>query len=798
MKLSTSQQATHLEFMYEKMCLRVLYRFLIFRIFISSEQDFKFDLKFSTSERRPFIFTFSTKIQTLAIKRFTVMVPLSSVLRSVWLNLTIDLFSFIHDLNVQSGIRKLQSITVYPFCYLSELSVTSSFISDSPALNNSQTLENNSSVIYQVLNVPKIRLNEWKRTELINAQETENSKDLLKIPQLTRSSDQSLTKTSQSSTLEGEKCISAGRNPDKKRMLMQINKVCVNEQSSTSFNKIPTDSDVSKDSRSFSADAISNRLMNTTNNSTNQYEMMNNVQVKTEAEKPYQSIRLGSLYLFNSLPQPAPSFFIQQSSMKDHNESLKHKKALICSKSSYLQRISIDHHSLKELTDTDLKFKMIMAPTSYHFNNDTSLLKNHPIKELNQNLMGNINSSKKSNIINANNNNNNNNNNSSRDNIQSLYTLPPIDLADYKQSDDLSASFEESLLASLKQAVIGSELIESDLHFLPSSTALSSSKQQEIINNHNHNNDTGNKRLLNETTMTPMRNVKCSHCDLIKSIPVLSQSPPFNQLRKNMLNNTENEQCELVIAFRKQLLNASFSDNDEHNSGVDDEDTTTTTDGLGSLIYLRYHLARHHQHHRNQRSEHNNNNNNQYLAHEKCDHHLQLCDMNHSLSPNSETNACHQENDDITLKNENYPVIHTPSRASSLVYQRTHSTEDLSKSITGFELSSHWGTETANSSNESISYPIYESIPSSLPQSAQLVQHMSNVCQMDLQNTGLVNNGVLNNTTITTTTTTTANNNNNSNKSFDLNSNHDLIELIYDPILNCYYDLKSGRFYELI
>lgn len=46
------------------------------------------------------------------------------------------MFSFIHDLNVQDGLKKLQTITVYPFCYLSELSVTSSSISDVSILDS--------------------------------------------------------------------------------------------------------------------------------------------------------------------------------------------------------------------------------------------------------------------------------------------------------------------------------------------------------------------------------------------------------------------------------------------------------------------------------------------------------------------------------------------------------------------------------------------------------------------------------------------------------------------------------------
>lgn len=99
--------------------------------------------------------------------------------------------------------------------------------------------------------------------------------------------------------------------------------------------------------------------------------------------------------------------------------------------------------------------------------------------------------------------------NENDENNKMVCTPPPIDLAGYEQSDDLSASFEESLLASLKQAVLG-EAIEPDLQFL------SSSKQQMTSNNHNNK--------LRKTIKTPMTNVKYPHCEVSKPIPVPSQS----------------------------------------------------------------------------------------------------------------------------------------------------------------------------------------------------------------------------------------------------------------------------------
>ncbi|KAH8859522.1 hypothetical protein KSF78_0006968 [Schistosoma japonicum] len=754
-KLSTSQQPTYLEFMYEKMCSRILYRFMILRTFISNEQDFRFDLRFSTNERRPFIFSFSTKVDSLIMKRFTVMVPLSSVLRSVWVDLTIDLFSFIHDLNVHPVLRKLQSITVYPFCFLSELSVTSSSIGDVSIYDNSQTIENNASLVHQVLNVPKVRLNEWKGKELLNLHHGEDSK----MSNLNTADDQSCAKTSHPSSLEVQKSVLGKQDPGRKRISLKVNRVCINEQSTPSFKKVNTDSDP----RSFSAGAISNRLANTAKNYTtsllyypegndgsNQLDAVNSVKLKSKyhhrqhgLEKHCQSIRLGSLYLFNSLPQPAPNFltqsYINDMETKDIDD-LENKDVLICSKSSYLQRISIDHHSLKKLSDTDLKFKVILASSAYHLNNENSLSKRHGSMETSDSSLSSL-GSHKSNV-------------GGNNIINEVCTPPPIDLAGYERSDDLSASFEASLLASLKQAAMGGTVVP-DLQILTTSE-----KQQLTLVSHNNKSS--------ETTVTPMINAKVSCSSLLKSIPVPSQSPPINYLKMNIVNSIENEQCDIVNTLRKQILNVSFSDSDDHYAG----DDTTTTDGLGSLIYLRYHLARHHHHHHSQRCEYND----QSRVHEKYGGDSSL-NNNHQKSPKSEASTYHS---DYTMRNEDNHSILTPSRASSLIRHRTHSSEDVSQLVTGVELSSHWGTGTANSSDESISYSVCESITSSFFES----NHLSN-------NTFYVNHQI--NSRNSTVQETKMSNN----KLCDVNSTNELIELIYDPILNCYYDPKSGRFYEL-
>ncbi|CAH8840777.1 unnamed protein product [Trichobilharzia szidati] len=730
-------------------CLaRTLYRFLIFRIFLSNEHDFMFDLKFSTDDRRPFVISFSTKCDSLSIKRFCVMVPLSSVLRSMWLNLTVDLFSFIHDLKIGTSLKKLQSITVYPFCFLSQLAVTSCTITDSASFDSSRNFENKSSMIYQVLDVPKIRLNEWKQTELINFQSTNNSKDPEKISELkTVDKHNSGLNSSNTSSLEIQRNTSDKQNSGKQRISLQVNKVCINEQSSTTTKKTFIRSNITKDPRSFSAGAVVNHSNN--NNSSrnsnndkitlnpnldgsdksNQSKTVNDTKSESDeknsvTQKLCQSTCSGSLYLFNSLPQPAPNYFITE-----HNKDIDANETevddtdndMICSESSYFQRISVDQNSLKELTDTELKFKVIMASASQPSKTTSTPHNVYHFNELKNNNYFNNKNTKEGN------------------------TPTPIDLAGYERSDDLSASFEESLLASLKQAAMGGNL-DSDLLLM----------KQELTRKSVNTTDKSVKATGEQQPYQPS--------GISKSIPLPSQSSPLNHMRKNMINSNEGEKCDIVNTLRKQILNVSFSDHDDYGEGED----VTTSDGLGSLIYLRYHLTRHHQH-----CQHYH----QHLGNERLQQRDNLLvDMNHQISPTSETSTYRKHSYNFRNDNDNSSTL-------SFSHQSTQSNEDISQLITGVEVSSHWGTGTLTSSNESLPYSICENVTSRgscEPLNHQLKQH--HTCTLNQTNSK---------NTLSDIKEKQSNNN-------SINSNNQLVELIYDSILNCYYDPKSGRFYELI
>ncbi|CAH8511060.1 unnamed protein product [Heterobilharzia americana] len=736
-KMSTSSHPTYLEFIYEKICSRILYRFLIFRIFLLSEHDFKFELKFSSNDKKPFILSFSTKFQSLSTKKSCVMVPLFSVLKSMWLNLTIDMFSFLHDLKIDATLRKLQSITVYPFCFLSEISVTSGTITDSPFHKNSRNLESKTSIIYQVLNVQKIRLSEWRQTELINIQSSENFNDFKKGSNSnTTGNHQSPVKVSCPSSLEVDKRTLEKQRTGKQPVSLQIKKICINEQSSPTIKKTSTELNVSKDPRSFSAGAVVNRSNIGCNNnySTNLFyypeeddkssQSKSVIHTKSEndgqkliTETKFQSIGLGNLYLFNSLPQPAPNLFTTTYTKEVEAEAvgMEDSEDPVCSESSHLRRISIDQHSLRELSEADLKFKVFMASASHHEKCNSTLHKDYYLHGSNENPLH-INNSNEY-LLNDR-------------NIKEVNELdpPPIDLAGYERSDDLSASFEASLLASLKQAAMGGNL-ESDLLFMKQELTRQKSGETGTASSATDNKDFG---------------------------------PPYNKIRKRILNSTESEQCDILNAIRRQILNVSFSDHDDYDEGED----ATTSDGLGSLIYLRYHLAHHHgvchqpPHWRQQQQE----------PDERFGGHSPLS-VNHQVLPTSETSAFRQAN--YICSNGKDGTMCNPSPTSSMINQRIHSTEDISQLITGVELSSHWGTGTSNSSNESLSYATsgfpYE--PNQFKQQTNLQETPCNTKEQQL---------------IHSTTTP------------DINSSGQLIELIYDPVLNCYYDPKLGRFYELI
>nr|CAH8841164.1 unnamed protein product [Trichobilharzia regenti] len=701
--------------------------------------------RFSTDDRKPFVISFSTKYDSLSIKRFCVMVPLSSVLRSMWLNLTVDLFSFIHDLKIGTSLKKLQSITVYPFCFLSQLAVTSCTITDSASFDSSRNFESKSSVIYQVLDVPKIRLNEWKQTELINFQSTNSSKNPEKISEVnTVDKQNSGLNSSNTSSSEVQRNTSDKQNSGKQRIFLQVNKVCINEQSSTTTKKTFIRSNITKDPRSFSAGAVVNHSSN--NNSSrnsnndkitlnhnlegsdksNQSKTVNDTKSERDeknsvTQKLCQSTCSGSLYLFNSLPQPAPNYFITE-----HNKDIDANETevddtdddVICSESSYFQRISVDQNSLKELTDTELKFKVIMASASQPSKTTSTLHFN----ELNNNHF--------------------NNKNAKEGN-----TPTPIDLAGYERSDDLSASFEESLLASLKQAAMGGNF-DSDLLLM----------KQELT-----------RKSVNTTDKSVKATGEQQLSGISKSIPLPSQSSPRNHIGKNIINSTEDEKCDIVNTLRKQILNVSFSDHDDYGEGED----VTTSDGLGSLIYLRYHLTRHHQH-----CQHYPQNYHQHLGNE----YLQqrdnlLVDINHQISPKSEISTYRKRSYHSRNDNDNSSTL-------SLSHQSTQSNEDISQLITGVEVSSHWGTGTLTSSNESLPYSICDNVTSRgscEPPNHQLKQH--HTCTLNRTNSK---------NTLSDMKEKQSNDNN------SINSNNQLVELIYDSILNCYYDPKSGRFYELI
>ncbi|CAH8495835.1 unnamed protein product [Heterobilharzia americana] len=660
-KMSTSSHPTYLEFIYEKICSRILYRFLIFRIFLLSEHDFKFELKFSSNDKKPFILSFSTKFQSLSTKKSCVMVPLFSVLKSMWLNLTIDMFSFLHDLKIDATLRKLQSITVYPFCFLSEISVTSCTITDSSFHKNSRNLESKTSIIYQVLNVQKIRLSEWRQTELINIQSSENFNDFKKGSNSnTTGNHQSPVKVSCSSSLEVDKRTLEKQRTGKQPVSLRIKKICINEQSSPTIKKTSTELNVSKDPRSFSAGAVVNRSNIGCNNnySTNLFyypeeddkssQSKSVIHTKSEndgqkliTETKFQSIGLGNLYLFNSLPQPAPNLFTTTYTKEVEAEAvgMEDSEDPVCSESSHLRRISIDQHSLRELSEADLKFKVFMASALHHEKCNSTLHKDYYLHGSNENPLH-INNSNEY-LLNDR-------------NIKEVNELdpPPIDLAGYERSDDLSASFEASLLASLKQAAMGGNL-ESDLLFM----------KQELTRQKSGETGTASRAIDNKDF-----------------------GPPYNKIRKRILNSTESEQCDILNAIRRQILNVSFSDHDDYDEGED----ATTSDGLGSLIYLRYHLAHHH-------------------------------------------GVCHQPPQWRQQQQE-------PDESSS--------NESLSYATSGFP---------------------YE--PNQFKQQTNLQETPCNTKKQQL---------------IHSTTTP------------DINSSGQLIELIYDPVLNCYYDPKRGRFYELI
>ncbi|KER27974.1 hypothetical protein T265_13684, partial [Opisthorchis viverrini] len=263
--------------------------------------------------------------------------------------------------------------------------------------------------------------------------------------------------------------------------------------------------------------------------------------------------RMGNLYLFNSLPQPTPTHAWTKldNGIKEEKQSpFWNVENALPPQVSGVERVSVDRQAIREITTKEVELKAALAGVPSPRTPD-ALLKSPKLLSpllISTKLLGNT-----PNIGNS-------KSPSPRpspitDKLSCI--AAPLDLAEYDQSDDLSASFEASLLASLKEAATGAACRQSGLELGMEANGISNAFTTTIGKKHA---EVSEKQQGCPAELRPRLNIPPRH-----SKPGLignSQTPENLQLRKLI----ENE-------FQTDI---SYSD--------DDTSMATTTAGLGSLL----------------------------------------------------------------------------------------------------------------------------------------------------------------------------------------------------------------------
>ncbi|TPP44133.1 hypothetical protein FGIG_00308 [Fasciola gigantica] len=257
---------------------------------------------------------------------------------------------------------------------------------------------------------------------------------------------------------------------------------------------------------------------------------------------------LGNLYLFNSLPQPTP-VRISQNGAKFAPEIDPNTVMLSDFIGGQLERVSVDWQCLQPLSLREIKTKALLSNSGNKFN--------FPASEICfENNSANSAITNQCSI-------------SSEKSPAFLYPQPtaPLDLGGYELMSDLSASFEASLLASLKEAAMG-----------PSNTRYCDTEhsRQKLPS------DTGNPERASspdETNPSDIHHTAGFH-DLpvpqrVQALPIKSHhtfshiSKPVNDHTVSIMKNTEHH---------RHLIHKDASFSDQESS------LATTTAGLGSLF----------------------------------------------------------------------------------------------------------------------------------------------------------------------------------------------------------------------
>ncbi|OON22369.1 hypothetical protein X801_01730, partial [Opisthorchis viverrini] len=336
------------------------------------------------------------------------------------------------ELRSTEAAYSLESIVVYASCQLSRIAICRNQYQDTTHLlsgNNDDIL-----IATQVLDLAKIRISQWKHctpsnTEKLHnlAAEKENEGD-------------------QIGTRKFKPVLFIRPDPARSNPTQQIHSASYKSRGYGDIFQSKIESGPRPNTRCFSASSSLGRAKATQHRRTGERSPVS----PSFTISPYDEHtgRMGNLYLFNSLPQPTPTHAWTKldNGIKEEKQSpFWNVENALPPQVSGVERVSVDRQAIREITTKEVELKAALAGVPSPRTPD-ALLKSPKLLSpllISTKLLGNT-----PNIGNS-------KSPSPRpspitDKLSCI--AAPLDLAEYDQSDDLSASFEASLLASLKEA----------------------------------------------------------------------------------------------------------------------------------------------------------------------------------------------------------------------------------------------------------------------------------------------------------------------------------------------------------
>ncbi|TGZ47815.1 hypothetical protein CRM22_011012 [Opisthorchis felineus] len=540
LSLNSGQYESKLELPLKYVFARRPVCFVMLQLSVMKDAHFKFELKLLTYQKKLHFLTFSTECEQIKETVQVTWIPLSLLIRSRWVNLSINLQMMLSELRSTGAAYSLESITVYASCQLSRIAICRNQYQDTSHLlsgNNDDIL-----IVTQVLDLAKIRISQWKHCTSSNTEELH-----ILVAGKENEGDQIGKK-------KFKPVLLIRPDPARSKPIQQIHSASYKSRGYGDIFQSKIESGTQPNTRCFSASSSLGRAKATQHRRTGERSPASpSITISPSDE---HTGRTGNLYLFNSLPQPTPTHAwtkLDNGTKEDKQSPFWNLENALSPLVPGVERVSVDRQAIREITTEELELKAALAGVPSPRTPDTPFKSPKLLSPLviGTKLLGNA-----PNIGNS-------KSPSPRpspvtDKLSSI--AAPLDLDEYVQSDDLSASFEASLLASLKEAAAGVACQQSGLELCMESNGIANAftmtvgkKPAEVSERQQ-----GCPAELRPRLKIPPRHSKRGS---IGNSPI-PQTPENLQLRKLI----ENE-------FQTDM---SYSD--------DDTSMATTTAGLGSLL----------------------------------------------------------------------------------------------------------------------------------------------------------------------------------------------------------------------